>query len=56
MFVFGGKTKEEGGLSNELWILIMGKKPLKWVQRVTKGKPPCIDIIIVLIIMKKGIY
>ena len=41
MYVFGGKTKEEGGLSNELWILIMGKKPLEWVQPVTKGKPPC---------------
>ena len=41
MYVFGGKTQEEGGLSNELWILIMGKKPLEWVQPVTKGKPPC---------------
>ena len=41
MYVFGGKSKEEGGLSNELWILIMGKKPLEWVQPVTKGKPPC---------------
>ena len=40
IYVFGGKTKEEGGLSNQLWILITGKKPLDWVQPQTKGKPP----------------
>ena len=40
IYIFGGKTKEEGGLSNELWILIIGKKPLEWVLPQTKGKPP----------------
>ena len=40
IYIFGGKTKEEGGLSNQLWILITGKKPLQWVQPQTKGKPP----------------
>jgi len=40
IYIFGGKSKEEGGLSNELWILITGKKPMEWVKPVTKGKPP----------------
>ena len=40
IYVFGGKSKEEGGLSNQLWILITGKKPMEWVQPETKGKPP----------------
>ena len=40
IYIFGGKTKEEGGLSNQLWILITGKKTLEWVQPQTKGKPP----------------
>ena len=40
IYIFGGKSKEEGGLSNQLWILITGKKPLEWVQPQTKGKPP----------------
>ena len=40
IYIFGGKTKDEGGLSNQLWILITGKKPLEWVQPQTKGKPP----------------
>ena len=40
IYIFGGKTKEEGGLSNQLWILITGKRPLEWVQPQTKGKPP----------------
>ena len=40
IYIFGGKTKEEGGLSNQLWILITGKKLLEWVQPQTKGKPP----------------
>ena len=40
IYVFGGKTEEEGGLSNQLWILITGKKPLDWVLPQTKGKPP----------------
>ena len=40
IYIFGGKSKEEGGLSNKLWILITGKKPMEWVQPETKGKPP----------------
>ena len=39
LFVFGGKSHEDG-LSNQLWILIMGKKPLEWINIETKGKPP----------------
>jgi hypothetical protein len=40
IYIFGGKMKEEGGLSNQLWILITGKKKLEWMQPQTKGKPP----------------
>ena len=40
LYVFGGKSKEEGGLSNKIWILILGQKPLRWVSPETKGKPP----------------
>ena len=40
LFVFGGKSTEDGGLSNQLWILIMGKKPLDWIKADTKGKAP----------------
>ena len=39
LFVFGGKTNEDG-LSNQLWILLMGKKPLEWIKVDTKGKSP----------------
>ena len=40
LFVFGGKSSEDGGISNQLWILIMGKKPLDWIKVDTKGKDP----------------
>ena len=40
LFVFGGKSSEDGGLSNQLWILNMGKKPLDWIKLDTKGKAP----------------
>ena len=40
LYIFGGKSKDEGGITNNLWILIMGKKPLEWVQPETKGKIP----------------
>ena len=40
IYIFGGKSKEDGGLSNQLRILITGRKPLEWVQPETKGKPP----------------
>jgi len=39
LFVFGGKSNEDG-LSNQLWTLLMGKKPLEWIKVDTKGKPP----------------
>ena len=39
LFVFGGKSNEDR-LSNQLWILLMGKKPLEWIKVDTKGKPP----------------
>ena len=40
LFVFGGKSTEDGGLSNQLWILTMGRKPLDWIKVDTKGKSP----------------
>ena len=40
LYIFGGKSKEDGGITNQLWILIMGQKPLEWVQPETKGKMP----------------
>ena len=40
IYIFGGKSKEEGGIANQLWILVTGKKPLEWLQPTTKGKPP----------------
>ena len=40
MYIFGGKSKEEGGLSNKLWILVLGIKKLKWLNPDVKGKPP----------------
>ena len=40
IYIFGGKTKEDGGLSNKLWILLLGSKKLKWLNPDTKGKAP----------------
>ena len=40
LYIFGGKTKEYGGLTNDLWILIMGKNPFSWMKVNTLGKPP----------------
>ena len=40
LYIFGGKTQEEGGLSNELWILLFGQKPLSWLKINTNGKSP----------------
>ena len=40
LYIFGGKTKEDGGLSNKLWILTLGTKKLKWLNPDVKGKPP----------------
>ena len=40
IYIFGGKTKEEGGLSNKIWILLIGQKILRWINPEVKGKPP----------------
>ena len=40
LYIFGGKSKEEGGLSNKIWVLILGQKVLEWGLLETKGKPP----------------
>ena len=40
LYIFGGKSKEEGGITNKVWILILGQRTLKWMQPETKGKPP----------------
>ena len=40
LYIFGGKTKEDGGLSNKLWTLIIGQKSPEWVLIDTKGIPP----------------
>ena len=40
LYIFGGKTKEDGGLTNDLWILVMGQKPFTWTKANTVGKPP----------------
>ena len=40
IYIFGGKSKEEGGLSNKMWIVILGNKKLKWISPDIKGKPP----------------
>ena len=40
LYVFGGKSKEEGGISNKLWILTIGQKLLEWNLAETKGTPP----------------
>lgn len=39
LYLFGGKTKNNK-LSNEVWILKFGKKPLEWVNPQIKGKGP----------------
>ena len=40
IYIFGGKTKEDGGLCNKVWILNLGLKKLKWHCPDIKGKPP----------------
>ena len=40
LYIFGGKTKEDNGLTNDLWVLVMGQKPLVWNKVNTLGKPP----------------
>lgn len=41
LYFFGGKQKEKDELTNGLWILRLGQKPLEWVKQETKGLPPC---------------
>ena len=40
LYIFGGKSKEEGGITNKLWALSLGQKILDWSLIETKGKPP----------------
>ena len=40
LYIFGGKTKEDNGLTNDLWVLVMGQKPFFWNKVNTLGKPP----------------
>ena len=40
LYIFGGKSKEEGGISNKLWLLSLGQKLLDWSLIEPKGKPP----------------
>ena len=37
MYVFGGKNKT---ISNDMWLLKIGKKPLEWEKILTLGTPP----------------
>ena len=39
--MFGGKSSNDAGLNNDLWILKIGKKPLEWYKPETTGKSPC---------------
>ena len=41
LFIFGGKNKDENGLTNDLWVLVLGQKPIFWKKIKTDGKPPC---------------
>lgn len=41
LYIFGGKTKDSEGLTNDLWVLILGQKPLYWNKIKTNGTPPC---------------
>jgi len=40
IYIFGGKSKEINGLTNNLWILLLGQTPLQWVKADTKGIQP----------------
>ena len=56
LYIFGGKTKEYGGLTNDLWILIMGKNPFSWMKVNTLGKPPSPRYFHTLDYYEKGNY
>ena len=38
VYVFGGKNTN---ISNDMWLLKIGKKPLEWIKVSTFGKSPC---------------
>ncbi len=40
LYIFGGKTKEINGITNNLWILLLGQQPLQWIKPETKGIQP----------------
>ena len=40
LYIFGGKTREINGLTNNLWILLLGQIPLQWIKPETKGIQP----------------
>ena len=40
IYIFGGKTKEINGLTNNLWILLIGQQPFQWLKPETKGIQP----------------
>ena len=40
LYIFGAKTKEINGLTNNLWILLLGQTPLQWIKPETKGIQP----------------
>jgi hypothetical protein len=39
-YLFGGLNNDEGMISNDLWILRLGRKPLEWMKPNIRGKPP----------------
>ena len=41
LFIFGGKSKDDEGLTNDLWVLVIGQKPIFWNKVKTHGTPPC---------------
>jgi len=40
LYLFGGKSSDEGNLKNDVWILKIGQKPLEWTKIITNGMPP----------------
>ena len=40
LYIFGGKTREINGLTNNLWILLLGQIPLQWIKPETEGIQP----------------
>lgn len=39
-YIFGGINMDDGIISNDLWILRMGRKPLEWIKPIVRGKLP----------------